>query len=67
MGRFSKSQKAQIVDSSLFGGVGVSFLTERIQSLTRAYMGQQGQLFVVHYINHQLHAKPEACDEHIPL
>ena len=37
------------------------------KSLTWAYTGRQGRLFVLHYINHQLHAKPEAGDEHIPL
>ena len=43
------------------------FPTERIQSLTSAYMGQQGRLLVFHYVDHQLHAKLEAGDEHIPL
>ena len=27
--------------------------------------GHQGQLFILHHIDHQLHAKPEAGDEHI--
>ena len=54
-------------DSSLFRMEGGAFLTERIQSLTWAYMGQQGRLLVLHYVNHQLYAKSEAGDEHIPL
>ena len=37
------------------------------QSLTWAYTGRQGRLFVAYHINHQLYAKPEACNEHIPL
>ena len=65
--RRQKLQKAQIADSSLFGVEGGHFPPERIQSLTLAYMGQQGRLFVFHYVNHQLHAEPEAIDEHIPL
>ena len=45
----------------------VTFLTERNQSLTSAYTGQQGRLFVLHDIDHQLHAEPESGDEHIPF
>ena len=67
MGRFSKSQKAQIADSSLFGAEGCIFPTERSQSLTSAHKGQQGRLIVFHYVDHQFHAKPEAGDEHIPF
>ena len=61
-------KKAQIADSSLFWGGGwVTSPCEQIQSLTPAYMGQQGRLFVLHYVDHQLHAEPEAVDEHIPF
>ena len=44
-----------------------TFPTEQNQSLTSAYIGQQGRLFVFHYVDHQFHAKPEAGDEHIPF
>jgi hypothetical protein len=64
---FGNLKRLKSPDSSLFGGVGVSFPTERIQLLTWAYMGQQGRLFVFHYVDHQLHAKSESGDEHIPL
>ena len=50
-----------------FLGWRVYFPIERIQSLTSAYMEQQGRSFVLHYVDHQLHAKPESGDEHIPL
>ena len=52
---------------AFFFFISVTFPTERIQSLTSAYMGQQGRLLVFHYIDHQLHSKPESGDEHIPL
>ena len=54
-------------DSSLLGGRVYFFRLERIQSLISAHMGQQGRLFVLHYVDHQFHAKPEAGDEHIPF
>ena len=54
-------------DSSLLVEGCTFFRLERIQSLISAHMGQQGRLFVLHYVNHQLHAKPEAIDEHISL
>ena len=63
----SKSQKTQIADSSLFRSGGGYFPTERNQSLTWAYTGQQGRLFVLHYVDHQLYAKSKSGDEHIPL
>ena len=59
--------KTQIADSSLSWVEGCTFPTERNQSLTSAYMGQQGRLFVFHYVDHQLNAKSEAGDEHISL
>ena len=54
-------------DSSLFLVEVCTFPTKQIQSLTRAYMGQQGRLIVFHDVDHQIHAKPESGDEHIPL
>ena len=53
-------------DSSLLGVEGCTRM-ERIQSLTSAYMGQQGRLIVCHYVDHQLHAELKSGDEHIPL
>ena len=50
-----------------FLGYRAYFSIERIQSLTTAYTGQQGRLFVFHYVDHQLHTKPESGDEHIPF
>ena len=55
----------RLIQAFLWGWV--YFPTQRIQSLTSAYMGQQGRLIVFHDVDHQLHAKPEAGDEHIPL
>ena len=63
----SKFQKAQIAWFKPFLVEGCTFPIERIQSLMLAYMGQQGRLFVAHHINHQLHAKSESGDKHIPL
>ena len=54
-------------DSSLLDFFVGTFSCERNQSLTWAYTGRQGRLFVAYHINHQLYAKPEACNEHIPL
>ena len=45
----------------------VTFPSEQNQSLTSAYVGQQGRLFVFRYVDHQLHTKPESGDEHIPF
>ena len=50
-----------------FGKWRDTFPTGRIQSLTSAYMGQQGRLIVFHYVDHQFHAKSESSDKHIPL
>lgn len=54
-------------DSSLFQGR--SYFPDLADSIAHSgfFWGQQGRLFVLHYINHQLYAKPEAIDEHIPL
>ncbi len=52
---------------AFFGWRAVTFPTERIQSLTSAYMGEQWRLLVLHDVDHQLHAKSESGDEHIPF
>ena len=45
---------------------GVEYLGFRMLKGTGT-AARQGQLFVLHYVDHQLHAKPESSDEHIPL
>ena len=61
------SKRLKSPDLSRFEIGGITFPTERIQSLTVPQMRRQGRLFIRHYIHHQLHAKPKAFDEHIPL
>ena len=63
----SKPRKGSNRLIQAFNLVGGVFPTERNQSLTRAYVGQQGRLFVFRYVDHQFHAEPEAGDEHIPF
>ncbi len=52
---------------AFFGWRAVTFPIERNQSLTAAYVGQQGWLIVFHDIDHELYAKSESGDEHIPF
>ena len=63
----SKPRKGSNRLIQAFNLVGGVFPTDRIQSLTWAYMEQQRRLLILHDIDHQLYSKPEAGDEHIPL